>query len=1128
MSNQDNRKKPFKWYTDGDKVIKVYEGDSIPVSFYPGKKKKDIKENIQETKISEQQLKSNINNQETDLSLFPELSSLSDSEKKLFLNIIKEYQSKGQSKTFNDLRYQDYEEIPVDIDTFLDDPNYLGTGTLSEGKSTIFPYWRKTLRDVFPDNITTKYRTLVLSGGIGLGKMNTLDTPVLTKDGFKPMGDIKPGEQVFGRDGKLHKVLKIFPHDEQDIYLVRFSDGTSNKCGLDHLWQVKDHHVVKKHKSYPPETKIIDTRYLLNHKLKEPGKNARFEIPMCEPIDFEYKELPLDPYVLGLLLGDGHLGNNQIDLTSADKEIGISFKNIIEKQSKGEYTVSENIKKTSKAVSYKIKKVNYNKQKNKYIQILEDLNLYNTDSYTKHIPKDYLYNSIENRISLLQGLLDTDGTANKALRRCDKKYSYNINYSTISPRLKDDIIWLIQSLGGTSTCIKHCSKYTTPEGELRQCKDHYRLSIRLPLNIQPFRLKRKKDLYNSCNHKPPVRYIVGVEKLDKQEKAQCIYIDGEEHLYIVNDFIVTHNTMMATVCILYQLYRMLCLKDPYTHYGLQPIDKITFSLMNITMDAAKGVAWDKLQQLLQSSPWFMSHGKVSGRENLEWQPPKGIELIYGSQPRHVIGRAVFSSFEDEISFQLNQDVDKQIIKAKQLISSIDARMQSRFMKGEKLPTLHILASSKRTDQSFLETYIENKRKNESKTTLIIDEPQWVIRTDKDSPNKFYIAVGNKFLNSEVLPLDISEADLDIYRNKGYTLLKVPMGYREQFIDDIDIALTDIAGISTSNTMHYISGPRLVNVKNYKLKNPFNKDIIEVGDGRDDKSQYWDFFDLNVIDPIMKAKPMFIHLDMSISGDKTGIAGVWIKGKKPPVESQPSSKELYYQLAFSVAIKAPKGYQISFEKNRQFIRWLKEQGFNIKGISSDTFQSAQIQQQLRQEGFNASIISVDRVDTESRICLPYQYLKSTIYDERIEMYDSKLLTDELIGLERNNNGKIDHSPAGINSKDTADALCGALYNASQNAEQFAYDFGEDMTTAVEVSSGNSQASVREQVSVELEDLMKSMFNPIKQQPTQQTTNQNNTQQIAAQTTKSKSPYLDFGMGPAQEYKPSYLSNGIIVW
>lgn len=100
-----------------------------------------------------------------------------------------------------------------------------------------------------------------------------------------------------------------------------------------------------------------------------------------------------------------------------------------------------------------------------------------------------------------------------------------------------------------------------------------------------------------------------------------------------------------------------------------------------------------------------------------------LELIYGSQPGHVRGRCVFASFEDEISFQQNQDIDKQKAKAMDLISSIDARMQSRFMKGEKLPTLHILASSKRTEQSFLESYIDMKKRNESKTTLIVDEPQ---------------------------------------------------------------------------------------------------------------------------------------------------------------------------------------------------------------------------------------------------------------------------------------------------------------------------------------------------------------------------------------------------------------------
>jgi hypothetical protein len=76
--------------------------------------------------------------------------------------------------------------------------------------------------------------------------------------------------------------------------------------------------------------------------------------------------------------------------------------------------------------------------------------------------------------------------------------------------------------------------------------------------------------------------------------------------------------------------------------------------------------------------------------------------------------------------------------------------------------------------------------------------------------------------------------------------------------------------------------------------------------------------------------------MSKSGDKTGIAGIWIIGKRPTAGNENSSKELFYRVAFSVSIEAPKGYEISFEKNRNFIRWLREQGFNIKGISSDTY------------------------------------------------------------------------------------------------------------------------------------------------------------------------------------------------
>mgnify|MGYP003291086008 CR=1 FL=1 len=558
----------------------------------------------------------------------------------------------------------------------------------------------------------------------------------------------------------------------------------------------------------------------------------------------------------------------------------------------------------------------------------------------------------------------------------------------------------------------------------------------------------------------------------------------------------------------YELYRMMCLKDPYIYYGLQPIDKITFAVMNITLDASRGVAWDKLQQLIQSSEWFMARGKVSGSVNVEWTPPKGIELIAGSLSRHIIGRAVFWAFFDEVSFQPNQDVEKQKEKAKALVNTATARMQSRFMRHDVNPTILVLASSKRTEQSYMETFIESKKKNESKSTMVIDEPQWVIREDKNSSVKFKVAIGNKFLASEVVPLDATEQDLKIYRDRGFNLIDVPIGYYENFIDDIDIALTDIAGISTTNSSAYISGTRLLNAKQEGLKNPF-PDIIEVGNGIEDETQYSDFFDFECVPKEMMEKPLYVHLDMSISGDKTGIAGVWIKGKRKAKEGQADSRELVFQLAFSVSVKAPKGHQISFEKNRQFIYWLREQGFNVKGVSSDTFQSYDLLQQLQSRHFNTEIISVDRLS--DRVCLPYQYLKSTIYEQRLLMYDAKLLTEEFIGLQRDNNsGKIDHTPMGINSKDQADAVCGATWNASKHGDEFDFEFGETLDVMVDVSSNDLANPGAQQLTVDFEEELKRTAGA-----------------FGASLNQGNSQFIDFGFGAATSNFDYYMADGIII-
>ena len=564
------------------------------------------------------------------------------------------------------------------------------------------------------------------------------------------------------------------------------------------------------------------------------------------------------------------------------------------------------------------------------------------------------------------------------------------------------------------------------------------------------------------------------------DKLQEIFPDNLTTRYntvVLTGSIGLGKSFIAVICQLYLLYRMMCLKDPYQFFGLQPIDKITFSMLNVTLEAAQGVGWDKMQQLLQSSDWFMARGNMNAsRTNPQWQPPKGIELVFGSSNRHVVGRALFSNFSDEVNFGVGNNVEKQKAKLKKMISQIDARMISRFGKGTYLPTMNIIASSKDSEQAFMESYIEMKRQNESKTTLIVDEPQWVIRNDKgspDDPGSFYVAVGNKFLAHELLPVGISEAEVDAYREKGYFMLKVPPIYREAFEDNIDLALTDNAGISTSSSTKYISGVRLNQIKTDTYKNPFTKDIIEVGNSPDDISQYSNFFDLSRVSPRDLARPLFIHLDMSLSGDKTGIAGIWITGKRPQAVGEDPSKELEFKLAFSVSVKAPKGFQVSFEKNRNFIRWLRDRGFAVKGISSDTYQSAQIQQQLKSDGFKTKILSVDRVDSATRQCLPYAFFKSAIYERHLQMYkDCTLLTEEIVSLERLSDGHIDH-PQNF-SKDQSDAVCGALFLASEFAEEYAYDYGENLDASLDVNVAASDEYRKHQMIAEFQEELTKIY------------------------------------------------------
>lgn len=568
---------------------------------------------------------------------------------------------------------------------------------------------------------------------------------------------------------------------------------------------------------------------------------------------------------------------------------------------------------------------------------------------------------------------------------------------------------------------------------------------------------------------------------------------------------------IAVTIALYLMYRVMCLKDPRTYYGLKPTEFIGFVFMNITEQLSYEIGVAKFQNTVQLSPWFMERGTISGRSTKVWNPPEYIQITIGSRSSHVIGKSILFAFFDEISFIQNQDIEKQKEKAIDMIDTAIGGMKTRFIKNGKNPTMLCLASSKRSEKSFLEEHTKKKLISEKENVFIVDEPVWNVKpADTYSGKKFLVAQGNKYLASEIIPNDV---DIKPYIDKGYTIIEVPVEYFADFYENIDRALCDFAGVSSNDITKYISGTRLQDIKDLSIKNPFSKEIIISGNNPTDIEQYYDYFNIDAIPEDIRYKPLYIHLDMSLTGDKTGIVGIFVIGKKPSSDKNLSSDDLYFQIAFSVAIQAPKGYQISFEKNRQFIYWLKEKGFNIKIISSDTYQSADLRQQLISKGYKYEIISVDRVETlddkVTKICKPYHYLRNTIYEQRLKLYDSELLTTELLGLEKNSGGRINHPDEGTSgSKDCADALCGAIWAASQHADEFAFDYGETLDTITNVNDKSSN-DIKQQITVDFQEELKKINNPLSKKYSNQ------------------DQYKDFGFGKAVDFDTDFMYDDIII-
>lgn len=359
------------------------------------------------------------------------------------------------------------------------------------------------------DLLDDKLDILSISSVPGSGKAQPLDSKVLTPTGFVRMGDVQIGMEVISGTGKPCEVLGVFPQGKKPTYEVVFDDGSKCKCSDEHLWKIQDRSDRRSNRY-----RIIPLSDMLDKLRVSNGNRKNYSVDHAGKIEFREKKLLLHPYVMGAFLGNACFSG--MTFSSNDDFV---IEKVSELLPEG-YCINGCNKYNGNLLSSKVK------------EILQSYGLKERHSYDKFIPKDYLYASYENRLWLLRGLLDTDGYSRECV----------IEYTTVSETLARDIVELVHSLGGYASETVKKAHYKQGE-EIINCRDAYRIFICFPQGVKPFWLPRKAEKYNP-KRKELKRFISEVNYIGEEE-CQCIYISDPSHLYITDDYIVTHNTSLG-------------------------------------------------------------------------------------------------------------------------------------------------------------------------------------------------------------------------------------------------------------------------------------------------------------------------------------------------------------------------------------------------------------------------------------------------------------------------------------------------------------------------------------------------------------------------------------------------------
>lgn len=376
--------------------------------------------------------------------------------------------------------------------------------------------WAKEWHDSY-----AKMKLLVAANQIS--KMLQVSEIIPTFSGFKKVSDIKIGDELIGWDGIPTEVVAIPFEGADDCYEFEFDDDTKIVSSKDHIWWAKSYDerfrktYTKGDRVWPNPTygqwKLFSTKdiYEIGKYSPEAKATNRFSIPLCSAVDYPFKNLP-DPYLVGLLLGDGAL-THSISLTNPVVEIGAYVL--------GKGAKKINLTDKSKCPAYSCAF---------FKREAESLGMLGKRAIDKEIPDQYLTASIDQRKDLLAGLMDTDGTALK----------HGVYYySTISEKLKEGVVELVNSLGGKCRVSKRGAGYKK-DGVFHKCHDCYEVTVLTDFN--PFRLaKHKYDRWHPIRYKHE-RVLRKVTPIGVRE-GRCFTVANDTGSFLATkNYIVTHNS----------------------------------------------------------------------------------------------------------------------------------------------------------------------------------------------------------------------------------------------------------------------------------------------------------------------------------------------------------------------------------------------------------------------------------------------------------------------------------------------------------------------------------------------------------------------------------------------------------